>query len=151
MPSNKEHKYHVLARGIILSGDCILVAHCIGMDNTFLPGGHIEFREGIRTSLAREIKEELGLESEVKVYLGAVEAEFDQEEVYHQEMNHLFIADIPAINHLQNPESKEKHLEFFWIPLNEMETHNLQPYPVRTVIANYLNQVPGPYLESTFH
>ncbi|MCV4230530.1 NUDIX domain-containing protein [Virgibacillus sp. LDC1] len=150
MPSEKHEKYHVLARGVILSEKYILVAHCIGMDNTFLPGGHVEFREGIRTTLTREILEELGLESEVKEYLGAVEADFDLEEIYHQEINHLFKTGIPTINHLRNPESKEKHLEFYWIHIDEMEANNLQPYPVRTIIQNYINQESGSYFESTF-
>lgn len=151
MSADKRQKYHVLARGVILSGESILVAHCIGMDNTFLPGGHVEFREGMRTTLAREIQEELGLVCEVNTYLGAVEAEFDMEEVYHQEINHLFVADIPTINHQRNPKSCEPHLAFYWIPLHDMDRHNLQPYPVRKVISDYLNKVPGPYWGSTFN
>nr|WP_155606343.1 NUDIX domain-containing protein [Paenibacillus timonensis] len=54
-----------MARGVILTERHLLVAHCKGMDNTFLPGGHVEFQESIRSSLYREIKEELGLSSEV--------------------------------------------------------------------------------------
>lgn len=34
--------YHVLARGVIIKDFHLLVAHCKGMDNTFLPGGHVE-------------------------------------------------------------------------------------------------------------
>ncbi|WP_228101441.1 hypothetical protein [Paenibacillus donghaensis] len=45
---NQSQKYHVLARGIIISEENLLVAHFKGMDNTFLPGGHVEFREGMR-------------------------------------------------------------------------------------------------------
>lgn len=150
MTLEKQQKYHVLARGIILSGDHILVARCIGMDNTFLPGGHVEFGEGIRTSLSREIREELGLESAVKEYVGAVEAQYEHNEVYHQEMNHCFITEIPTINHTRNPESNEGHLEFYWIPLKEMGMHYLEPYPVRKLIENYLNKESGPYFESTF-
>lgn len=50
---NTKKKYHVLARGVIVSSDYILVAHCIGMDNTFLPGGHVEFNEGNRNAASR--------------------------------------------------------------------------------------------------
>lgn len=143
-------KYHVLARAVILSGKHLLVAHCLGMDNTFLPGGHVEFHEGIRESLHREIIEELGLVSEVREYVGAVEAEHLDEGTYHQEINHLFITELNETDHMKNPESKEKHLEFYWIPLDEMEQHNLLPCPVRKLITNYVNQVEGPFFESTF-
>ena len=144
-------KYHVLARGVIISSEYILVAHCIGMDNTFLPGGHVEFNEGIKTTLSREIQEELGLSSEVQEYLGAVEAEFEQPDIYHQEINHVFSVAIPEIDHARNPDSIEKHLEFYWIHVNDMEKHNLQPYPVRILIENLIkNNIHGSCFLSTF-
>jgi 8-oxo-dGTP diphosphatase len=147
----QNQKYHVLARGVILSEGYILVAHCKGMDNTFLPGGHVEFHEGMRTTLSREIKEELGQECIVQEYMGCVEADFNLPNTYHQEINHLFKALLPNINHELNPESNESHLEFYCISIKEMEQHNLQPYPVRTVIMRYLNNEVGPFWESTFN
>ena len=152
MKEEKKQKYHVLARGIILSEEreYILVAHCIGMDNTFLPGGHVEFGEGIRTTLSREIEEELGLMSEIKEYIGVVEAEFVHEEIYHQEINHIFETEIEGLSHRRNPVSKESHLEFYWIHIDEMEKHNLQPVPARKLIKDYINEESGPYFTSTF-
>lgn len=147
---NQNQKYHVLARGIILSGKSILVAHCKGMDNTFLPGGHAEFQEGIRKTLSREIQEELGLDCIVQEYLGCVEADFELPDRYHQEINHLFRVELTTINHAINPESKEAHLEFYWIFIDEMEQQNLQPYPVRGIIKRYINKEDGPFWESTF-
>lgn len=149
MDTNNQ-KYHVLARGVILSDGFLLVAHCKGMDNTFLPGGHVEFRESMRTTLSREILEELGQESIVREYLGCVEADFELPTTYHQELNHLFRVELPYIDHPVNPESQENHLEFYWIRINEMEQHNLQPYPVREVIQRYFNKEEGPFWESTF-
>ncbi|TCZ71835.1 NUDIX domain-containing protein [Paenibacillus albiflavus] len=143
-------KYHVLARGVIIHDNHLLVAHCIGMDNTFLPGGHVEFHESIRTSLYREIYEELGLKSEVGLYIGAVEAEHEDEGTYHQEMNHVFITKLENADYRKNPESKESHLEFYWIPINEMDRHNLLPQPMRKLIENYINEMQGPFFESTF-
>ena len=145
-------KYHVLARAVITSADYVMVAHCIGMDNTFLPGGHVEFHEGITTSLEREIQEELGLDSQVEQYLGLVETDFNLLDVYHQEINHLFAVSIPNLNHTHNPTSKEEHLEFYWVHVNELEKHNLQPYHVRTIIKDYINEtLKGPYFLSTFN
>jgi len=143
-------KYHVLARGVIIDSGYILIAHCKGMDNTFLPGGHAEFREGIRTTLSREIMEELGQESFVQQYLGCVEAEFQLPDTYHQEINHLFIANLPHITYGKNPISAESHLEFLWIHIEDMDKHNLQPYPVREVIRRYVNKEEGPFWETTF-
>lgn len=138
-----------MARGVILSGDYLLVAHCKGMENTFLPGGHVEFREGIRETLSRELKEELGVESDVGEYIGAVEAEFDHE-IYHQEINHLFLTILPNYDHSIHPISEEAHLEFFWIHKNDFETHNLQPYPVRNIIRSHIEGNKGPFWLSTF-
>ena len=146
---NQKSKYHVLARALIIDHDYILVAHCKGMANTFLPGGHAEFREGIRSSLSREIMEELGQECIVKDYVGCVEAHFDYSEVFHQEINHLFIVDLPKINRNINPESIEDHLEFYWIPIEQMKEHNLQPYPIREVIQRYIHNESGPFWGTT--
>ncbi|MBM6996016.1 NUDIX domain-containing protein [Paenibacillus sp. DXFW5] len=143
-------KYHVLARGVILTDQHLLVAHCRGMDNTFLPGGHVEFHESIRCSLYREINEELGLTSEVGSYLGAVEAGYEDEGVYHQEINHVFVTQLENVDPRTNPESKESYLVFYWIPVDEMDRHNLLPEPMRKLIMNYIRGTKGPYFESTF-
>ncbi|KKO51232.1 NUDIX domain-containing protein [Paenibacillus sp. DMB20] len=147
---NRTQKYHVLTRGVILADNHLLVAHCIGMDNTFLPGGHVEFRESIRTSLRREINEELGLKCEVGPYIGAVEAEYEDEGIYHQEINHVFAAKLEGAEYRKNPPSQESHLEFYWIPVNEMDRHNLLPQPMRRIVENYINEAEGPFFESTF-
>lgn len=142
-------KYHVLSRGVIIKDFHLLVAHCKGMDNTFLPGGHVEFHESMKTTLDREINEELGLTSEVGAYLGAVEASYEDGGVYHQEINHVFATKLEYLDLGTNPESKESHLEFYWIPVNEMDRHNLLPEPMRKLIHNYIRGTEGPYFEST--
>lgn len=143
-------KYHVLARGAILADYHLLVAHCKGMDHTFLPGGHVEFHESIRTSLQREIHEELGLACEVGAYIGAVEAAYEDKGVYHQEIGHVFVTRLDHPDPGTNPTSQEDHLEFYWIPLDDMEKHNLLPVPVRSMIENYVKGVAWPFFGSTF-
>lgn len=144
----QSQKYHVLARGVILSEDHILVAHCKGMDNTFLPGGHVEFKEGIRTTLVREIKEEFGQQSTVHEYIGCVEADYVTADTYHQEINHIFRVELAELSYPLEPVSNENHLEFYWISVNEMEQHNLLPSAMCDVIRRYLDREDGPFWES---
>jgi len=65
-------KFHYLARAVIFSGERVLLAHEIGAESTFLPGGHIGYGEPAKTALIREIKEETGVEVSVGRFLGAV-------------------------------------------------------------------------------
>ncbi|MBM6382435.1 MAG: hypothetical protein JSY10_00370 [Paenibacillus sp.] len=53
-------KFHHLARGIIISQDQVLLAHAIGHQNTFLPGGHIEFGESAPDALKEKLKRSWG-------------------------------------------------------------------------------------------
>ena len=74
-----EHIEHI-ARALIRMGDDVLLARTKGADNTFLPGGHIEFGESAEGALIRELQEELGLIAVVQNFRGAVEHTFEQKE-----------------------------------------------------------------------
>ena len=78
-------KFHLISRAVILNGNYVLLAHQKGMDNTFLPGGHIEIGEGAIAALKREIYEELGLNVDVREYLGALESGWEEREIKHYE------------------------------------------------------------------
>lgn len=119
--------FHNLARGVIVESDYILVAHEIGSNYTFLPGGHIEIGESVEAALIREIFEELGLRAIIGKYLGAVEHEWDDSNGSNFEINHLFTLDVLGISPQENPQSREKHLEFYWANLQEIRNHNLRP------------------------
>jgi 8-oxo-dGTP pyrophosphatase MutT (NUDIX family) len=134
---SKENKYfHVLARGIIIDSDYILVAHAKNADNTFLPGGHLEFNEDLKKTLAREIKEEFGIDCTVGDYIGCIENQWSENNINNQELNHVFM--INGINKRMEIKSKEKHLEFYWIKINEMEKENLLPNGMRKIIESVL-------------
>lgn len=113
-----------IARGICVREGKILLCRAKGSASTYLPGGHIEFGETGREALVREIREELGVESEAADFLGVVENSFLQQGKPHAEINLLyrlrFLGSVPT-------ESKEDWIEFEWVDVDRIETANLLP------------------------
>ena len=138
----------LLARAVIKHEDKILLAHRKGESNTFLPGGHIEAGEYAEDALKRELKEELGVESNIEGFVGLVEHKFidDNDGRYHEEINIVFKA---TINETE-VSSAEGHLEFMWISPDDFEKENLLPSSFRKLLKRWLeNEHPFHYAERT--
>ena len=142
-------QFHHLARGIFIKDGKILVAHAIGHRNTFLPGGHIEFGESAKDALAREIEEEMGITCTVGKFLGLVEHKWTNKGVLHCEINQVFEVQSESLQSEKNPESREPHIEFFWLKAVELEEKNLQPFPLQKAIQSYLNGSKDTWWESS--
>jgi 8-oxo-dGTP pyrophosphatase MutT (NUDIX family) len=138
--AGKRKRQHILARALILkvqpAGTVVLLAQNVGKRHTFLPGGHVDPGEGLEHALVREHQEELGISIEVVAYLGAVEHQFTEGEKEHYEVNHVFLATLAEP--LDEPQSQEAHLRFFWCPVSALAEHNLQPEPLQALIARHV-------------
>ena len=133
----------VLARGVCVVGGRVLLCHTKGAANTYLPGGHIEFGEGARASLAREVREELGLRSRVGRFLGAVEHTFRQKGKPHCEINLVFELHIPGLRPDGVPPSAEEHIGFRWASLSGLGRAKLEPAPLRSLLPKWLSAPPA--------
>jgi 8-oxo-dGTP diphosphatase len=95
--------FHYLVRGIHIADDSVLLAKEIGSANTFLPGGHIEFGEKAETALQREILEELGKDSVVGSFIGAIEHMWPDTVMDNHELNLVFGIQVKNISEGRPP------------------------------------------------
>ncbi len=123
-------RMHLLVRAVIFNDRRVLLAHQVGADNTFLPGGHVEAGEPAVHALHRELREETGLDVDVGRYLGVVEARWKDDTEQHHEIAHVFLTSFVDRKPPDAVESRERHLEFFWVPLGRLQEHMLLPRPV---------------------
>ncbi len=128
----------ILVRGVCVKAGKLLVCQSKGSANTYLPGGHVEWNEQAEVALKREIKEELGVKSVVKDFLGAVEHTFIQKGKRHCEINLVFTMAIPELSPKNSPEACEDWIRFKWIPLSALGRNHLEPWPLRKMMAGLL-------------
>lgn len=146
----KNNYIRVVVRGVILVDGCVLVAHCKGATNTFLPGGHVEFGESLTAALARELFEEAGLDVQVSNYIGMVEHQWIEGDRPQHQINHIFAALLPNVHIPPLLESREDHLEFLWVEPAELSKHNLLPSPLIELVKNFINGDQSAFWKSTF-
>lgn len=102
---------HITSRGVITHNSHLLVCydprpqpeHYYDLGKTFyyLPGGHVDFEEGAKQALVREIKEEAGYDSTIERFLGVFEHSWKPREkveyCHTHEINLIFKVNIPKL------------------------------------------------------
>jgi ADP-ribose pyrophosphatase YjhB (NUDIX family) len=140
---------HLLGRVALISNGHILLAHGIGAENTFLPGGHVEYNEAVKNAIVREVREEFDGEAKIEGFIGVVEHSFEYHARPYHELNLLFSGRLLNYNYTQIPKSLESHLEFYWQRIDRLEEVNLLPLPLLTIIPSYYRDRKGSLWTST--
>lgn len=139
-------KVEVIARGVCVSEGRILLCHGQKAALTYLPGGHVEFRETARQALVREIKEELGLDARAGRFLGCCEHAFVQKGEPHAELNLVFELHIPGLVSGEPVVAAEAWIGFRWQPLDKLDEAKVEPAPLRARIAEWLERPGGHFV-----
>lgn len=137
-----------IVRGIIVEEDRFLLCRGKGRKNYFFPGGHIEEGESAPEALMREIKEELGEDSEVKSFLGASENKFETNGVVTHEINLVF--EVVLINDGKKV-SQEDHLEFEWLTRDELYEAVVFPVSLKDAILGTYSKAESFWVSEGFN
>ncbi|WP_433756389.1 NUDIX domain-containing protein [Nocardia sp. CA-135398] len=121
----------IIARAVIRDGGRILVARERGKTWVFLPGGHVEPGEPVESALLRELAEELGTAGRILGFAGVVEHGYTDQGNAHHEVNLIFDAELD-----DTPVSQEEHLEFDWLPIDQINAADLRPTALKALITN---------------
>ncbi len=117
----------LLARGVLIRDEQLLVCRTGEAEIVYLPGGHVEFGETARAALDREIAEELGCAASAGRFLGAIQNTFIQSRRRHWEINLIFEMTVGGLVAGAAPVSREKHLSFEWVALDSLAAARLEP------------------------
>jgi 8-oxo-dGTP diphosphatase len=121
----------IIARAVIRRDGYVLLARALSEPWWFLPGGHVEPGEPIQLALIREIAEELGTEARIDGLLAVVENPWSDGDSTHHELNLVFEATILGAE----PESREGHLEFRWLPLDQVGGAEIRPAAIKCAFS----------------
>lgn len=121
----------IIARGLCLEDDRVLLCRSARKGYHYLPGGHVEFGEPAAVALAREFMEETGQHVSVGPPLLVEEHIFTADRAHH-EINIVF--------HVERAETgpvrtAEPQIAFDWIPLAAIPETDIRPESVKAWLA----------------
>jgi ADP-ribose pyrophosphatase YjhB (NUDIX family) len=124
------HRIEIIARGVAIENDRVLLCRSVSGGYSYLPGGHVEPGEAAARALEREMLEETGLEVQAGDLLCVHEERFEQQGAPRHEINLVFHMERPPA-WPDAPASLEPGIAFSWQPLRDLESADLLP---RTMI-----------------
>lgn len=124
--------------GIVMRDNQILLTRGVNDAFWYLPGGRVELGENAKGALARELREELGIDGAVGRLLWVVENFFAFESTTQHELGLYFLVAIPPGRWNLDGEfagaPTGDNIVFRWVDVEEIEKVNLYPSFLRKAL-----------------
>ncbi len=116
---------------ILVDGKILSMKYRYGEADVYnLPGGNLEFGEEMKTALARELTEELGVAAKINDDVLVAEVILNGKHTVHQVFDAEILAGIPTLN-----PQETKALEVHLLPIDQLGEVNLYP-----AVGGYIKQ-----------
>ncbi len=130
----QKKEFEICIRAVVLQSGKILVCKPKKKNFYYLPGGHLDFGESIKTALSREFKEELGIKVKSISFIGTVDNVFVQDGKKHHEINLVFKTEVNKITE----KSKEDYIEFNLMDMGRFRQERILPIALKTALTKWL-------------
>lgn len=140
---NLSFKYRV--NSIIIQDGKVLLLDMNKNGFLCLPGGHVHIGEDTREAVIRETKEETGIKSKTQKLVAVIENFFTRRDGKKcHELSFYYKLDnltIPGqrnrdFHYIEHDEDKLVDLDFKWIPLDEVEKHDVRPLALKKILMD---------------
>ncbi|NQV88020.1 MAG: NUDIX domain-containing protein [Parcubacteria group bacterium] len=120
-----EIKLERIVRALIVKdGKILLCKNLLGGGHYFLPGGHIEDGESPEIALDRELMEEIGQNYTDLKKVAEVRNAYEKGGKKYDEVFYIYLT---KLSDYSNIKSKENHLAFEWVSLEDFSKINFKP------------------------
>lgn len=140
----EDSQFKLRACSLILRGDKVLLQDLNRNGFLCASGGHIHLGEDSLTGVIRETQEEVGVKAENPKLIAVGENFYTKNKRKFHEVSFYYLIQNPEMpqeklvdySYDENDEGKLVHIEFHWVPLNDVDNYDIRPNAIKNILKN---------------